>query len=98
MRPLGNARHHFWLVQRMAGLNGLDLAGARARGDLDQETWADVVERCRGCDWTEGCERFLTKGVLAKRDGAEWPKQCRNRMSLAGLKVLEEMDADHEIQ
>ena len=95
MRPLGETRRHFWLVQRMADVSGLDLARASARGDLDQETWADVVQRCRGCVWTEGCERFLQRG---HEDGFEWPEKCLNRLSLATLKAFEEMDNDHEIQ
>jgi len=88
MKPLGDARRHFWLAQRMARNGGLDLAGAKARGDLDQESWARMVQRCRGCDWTTGCERFLAFG-----QGVETlPVNCRNRRQFRALKVVEEME------
>ena len=94
MKPLGKVRRHYWLVKRMAGLNGLDLAQASARGDLDQEAWADVVQRCRTCVWTAGCERYLARA----EGGEDLPEKCLNRVSLATLRAVEEMDNGHEIQ
>lgn len=58
MKPLGDMRRHFWLVQKMAQVQGLDLVGALARGDLDQADWAGMVTRCRGCDGAEQCARI----------------------------------------
>lgn len=83
MRPLGDVRRHFWLVQRMAKLHELDLSQAQARGDIDQETWSKMVERCRGCAWPEGCERFLRRGEALEG----LPGNCRNRERFAGLLV-----------
>ena len=91
MRSLGDARRHFWLAQQMARLHGLDLAEARARGDLDQATWAGMVQRCRACEWTEGCERYLARGKARE----SLPEGCLNRMRLATLKACEEMELSH---
>ncbi len=87
-RPLGETRRHFWLAQRMARLHDLDLAEAAARGDLDQETWAAMVQCCRGCGWTPGCERFLERGQ--RRD--DLPEGCCNRVRLGALRACEEME------
>ncbi|MEZ5716201.1 MAG: DUF6455 family protein [Paracoccaceae bacterium] len=92
MRPLGEMRTHYWLAQRMAGRHALDLSEAAARGDLDQETWAGVVQRCRGCGWTEGCERFLARGDLAPDPRESWPETCPNRTLFASLKVMEKLE------
>ena len=94
LRPLGETRRHFWLAQRMAGLHGLDLAGAGARGDLDQATWAAMVQHCRGCAWTEGCERYLGRGEAADA----LPEGCVNRLRFATLRACEEMELCHETQ
>lgn len=94
MRPLGETRRHFWLAQKMAGLHGLDLARGSARGDLDQETWAAMVQRCRGCDWTGGCERYLSRGEALD----SLPEGCRNRLGFATLKACEEMENHDERQ
>lgn len=74
MKPLGDMRRHFWLAQKMARAQGLDLAGAMARGDLNQAEWAGIVARCQGCNGSETCARALA------RDGLdEVPDYCRNR-------------------
>ena len=72
----------------MARAGGLNLAGARARGDMDQACWAGIVERCRGCGWTCECERFLSRS--ARIDSL--PEKCRNRIQFGALKALEEME------
>jgi rubrerythrin len=47
------------MAQRMAKTTGADLVSAFDKGELDQHEWAQMVHNCRGCDWTEGCERWL---------------------------------------
>lgn len=85
MKPLGDRKRHYWLAQRMAKTTGTDLAGVHAAGALSQERWAEMVEACRGCDWTEGCERWL-----AKTDGAsEVPASCPNCGAFLELKQAE---------
>ncbi len=85
MKPLGETTRHFWLAQRMAKLHDVDLVGAVGRGDLDQEDWARMVTRCRGCDWTEGCDRFLARGEA----GEDLPEGCENRARMARLRALQ---------
>ncbi|MDQ2095671.1 DUF6455 family protein [Rhodalgimonas zhirmunskyi] len=85
MKPLGETKRHFWLAQRMAKLHDVDLVGAVARGDLAQEEWAGMVTRCRGCEWTEGCTRFLEQGEAHD----DLPHDCRNRVRMAELLALQ---------
>ena len=92
MKPLGDARTHYWLAKRMAGLHAVDLARAARQGDLDQVTWAGLVQRCRGCDWTAGCERYLSRGEVTPEAGAVWPEGCPNRAVFASLKAIEELE------
>ena len=92
MKPLGETRKHFWLAQKMADLHDLDLAQAHGRGDLDQATWAGIVQSCRACDWTDGCERYLSRGEALE----SLPDGCANRMRFATLKACEEMEFGHE--
>ena len=91
MKPLGDQNTHFWLAQRMAQLTETDLVAAMDAAQLTQEDWARMVQECRGCDWAEGCEKFL-----ALQDGepvAEAPETCRNSERFAALKAaLEEME------
>lgn len=83
MKPLGHPVTHFWKVNRMARVTGVDLSAAHEQGDMSSAEWADVVTRCRGCEWTEGCERFLQNHV----DGdAEPPKACANHDLFKALK------------
>lgn len=87
MHPLGETRKHVLLAQRMARLNGVALTQAVAEGNLDQEGWAGMVQRCRGCDWVAGCERFLDAGER----GDTPPENCRNRLQFGVLKALADM-------
>ncbi|MDQ2090131.1 DUF6455 family protein [Marimonas arenosa] len=98
MKPLGGTRQHFWLAKRMAGQHALDLAQAMARGDLDQSDWAKVVQRCRECDWTGGCRRYLARGEGAKQAAEKWPGGCPNRAVFATLKAMEELENTYERQ
>ncbi|EPX79808.1 DUF6455 family protein [Salipiger mucosus] len=80
--PLGDRTEHYWLVQRMARANGTDLVAAMEAGVLDQEAWAGMVERCRGCAWADGCHRWLDRPGDALRDT---PEGCENRARFATL-------------
>ncbi len=82
MKPLGNSTKHFWLAQRMAKKGDADLVAAFERGELSQEEWAGMVTRCRSCDWSKGCERFLAQGGPTDT----LPEQCLNRERFAELK------------
>ncbi len=85
-RKLGARLKHFWLAQRMAKRTGVDLSTAYETGDLTQNEWSKLVTRCRGCDWAEGCQRFLNAG------GAELrpiPVTCENSDTLQRLKYIQ---------
>lgn len=83
MKPLGDTLRHYWLAQRMAKQNGLDLAQAQDQGLLPQRDWAAMVHRCRGCAWTEGCDRWLD----ALEHGADLPDECANHDRFAALRT-----------
>lgn len=83
--PLGDERHHYWLVRRMAKATGVDLAAAHEAGELPQELWSDMVQRCRGCGWEReggGCARWLSLQVPGE---ATAPEPCVNRDRLDAL-------------
>ena len=88
MKPLGDAKRHYWLVQRMAGLSEVDLVRAKVAGDMSQQDWAGIVENCRGCDWVKGCERYLDRGQASETP----PENCLNRLFLTSLKAIEELE------
>ncbi|MEM1077766.1 MAG: DUF6455 family protein [Pseudomonadota bacterium] len=83
-QKLGDTTEHFWLIQRMAKTAGLDLAEAMHQGALDQEDWAAMVNRCRGCAWAEGCHRWLD--VVDQRSDSA-PEPCLNRARMTELKT-----------
>lgn len=92
MKPLGDQNTHFWLAQRMAQLTETDLVRAMETAQLTQEDWAAMVEDCRGCDWTDGCQKFLTLRADQKIDSA--PDTCRNHERFAALKAaIEEIES-----
>lgn len=82
----------------MAGLHAVDLAQAAARGDLKQASWAEMVQRCRGCDWTGGCQRYLARGEGSKKPTGLWPEGCPNRARFAALKAMDELEQTDENQ
>lgn len=81
--PLGDEKVHYWLVQGMARATGIDLVAAMDDGLLSSEAWADVVQRCRGCDWQRdggGCSRWL---ALQEPGAAHVPDTCENKSIFA---------------
>ena len=91
MQILGDQTVHYWLAQRMAKITETDLVAAMDRVGLTQEDWAEMVRSCQGCDWSEGCPRWLDrqdKPVNIAPDG------CVNRDRFAALKsALEAQEA-----
>lgn len=80
MHALGNPITHFWLVQDMAQAAGVDLAAARREHRLSVEDWAAMVTRCRGCQWTDGCQSWLAaQGTDAADAAPQAPPACANR-------------------
>lgn len=90
MKPLGDTRSHFWRIQRMAQVTETDLSAAMAQAELSSAEWAEMVEACRGCDWAEGCERWLA--AHSAESEAMPPRTCRNRDRFERLRAaLEEV-------
>ena len=89
-RVLGDENEHYWLVQRMARATGVDLVEATKAGVLSQEEWAGIVTRCRSCQWSEGCQSWLSEPVDEERP---FPETCINRKRLAALKT--ELETAH---
>ncbi|TCL08853.1 hypothetical protein BXY66_0894 [Shimia isoporae] len=83
MKPLGKAPEHLMKIRSMAKVAGADLQGAAEDGVLSQEDWARMVEKCRACDWDEGCARFLARGRL--EGPVDIPEGCVNRDRLMEL-------------
>jgi len=84
LTPLGTLNRHYWLAVTMAKASGADLVQAYADGRLSAEEWADVVHRCRGCDWVQQCECWLGK--------SEWgaqtvPSACMNAEVFEWIKL-----------
>ena len=71
---LGPERAHYWRVLGMAQAVGVDLAEEMAAGRLTQAGWAEMVHRCRGCDWADDCSHWLD----ARPDAPSAPAPCRN--------------------
>ena len=84
-RPLGPARAHYWLVQRMARATGADPAGAWAEGRLSASEWKAMVERCRSCEEPDRCLRWLEARELQGGAPDAARPRCRNRDRLAEL-------------
>ena len=90
MKPLGDTNSHFWLVQRMAQATQTDLVAAMERAELSNTDWAEMVQSCRGCDWTKGCQRWLAQQGEQAEEAA--PEPCRNRARFLRLQAaLEEV-------
>lgn len=91
MKPLGETKSHYWLVQRMAQATETDLVTAMERAELSNADWAEMVQSCRGCDWTEGCKRWLGGAEGQASEAA--PEPCLNRARFLRLKAaLEEVE------
>lgn len=74
-RPLGSANRHYWMALSMAKTTGADLQKALKTGLITHADWAQAVHRCRGCQWTEGCDAWM---AAQQRGAAKIPVVCRN--------------------
>lgn len=83
MKPLGNSMEHYWRVIDMANAVGVDLTEARESGALSEELWADMVQLCRSCQWTDGCAGFLDKATGDQMA----PFNCLNAKRFEALKL-----------
>lgn len=85
-KPLGDPVTHLWLARSMARAAGIDLGARQAAGELRQQDWADMIQRCRGCDFARagGCRDWL-RGRTAGAAAAAVPAACANAATFHGL-------------
>ena len=85
MTVLGDARRHFWLTIGMSRRLGVDLNEAIRDDVLTTMEYTDLVNRCRGCAWADGCESWQ-----AAHPGAvsEVPENCVNTEMWKRLRVV----------
>lgn len=76
MTQLGDARRHFWLTIGMSRRLGVDLNEAIREERLSTTGYTDMVTRCRGCSWADGCETWQEANFGAV---SEAPHSCPNR-------------------
>lgn len=75
LRPLGDENRHYWMAVKMAKATGTDLQSALEEGRISHQDWADLVQRCRGCAWVEGCACWMARQEAGT---AEVPQACPN--------------------
>lgn len=74
---------HAALVDRMAGLHGIDLQELVLRGQMDAGVLSDAVLRCSGCENPEGCSAWMSTQLTPIENG---PAICRNSELFSSLK------------
>ena len=82
MKPMGDARQHYWRTLKMAKALGVPLATALDDGRLTQADYAKMIEKCRRCPHPGQCEALLAKGECLD----EAPDFCCNREILMALR------------
>lgn len=84
MQPMGDIHAHYWLTLGMARAVGVNLTKALQEGQITRDQYADIVTRCRSCQWCEGCTNWLAQ----QTDIAETvPKTCANYETFKVLKT-----------
>lgn len=85
--PLGDEKRHYWLAVEMAQKTGADMQAALETGVLSAQDWAGLVQRCRGCNWAEGCDCWMKDQAVGD---ADVPAACPNAEIFA--RVIEAQD------
>lgn len=84
MKPMGDVNFHYWLTLGMAKAVGVNLTDALHKGRISRAQYADIVTRCRGCEWGGDCTNWLAKqSCLAE----EVPKTCANHETFKALRA-----------
>jgi hypothetical protein len=87
MQTLGDPLRHLRLMARMGKVVGADLSASFAAGDFDQQDWAAMITRCRGCSEVHRCERFLAAHEQTDSPRSIAPMEgCRNAARLTALR------------
>lgn len=83
MAPKGDPKVHYWHVQRMAKSLGCDMAQVMSEGRLSSEDWMAMVERCRDCQSTCACRRWLRAAELEDAPREAAMPGCENALVFA---------------
>lgn len=71
----------------MARGTDVDLVSAFSEGRITSVSWAEMVDRCRACDWVDGCQAWVQRSNAPR----PIPPQCHNHTRLALLKSEQEL-------
>lgn len=83
MKQLGDVHYHYWLTLGMARAVGVSLTDALYEGQISRRQYADIVTRCRLCEWNCGCTEWLAR----QTDIAdEVPESCVNHDTFVALR------------
>lgn len=82
MNSLGQVMTHMRRVLLMGQKTGVDLVAIHRNGRMTHAEWADMIHRCRGCEWAESCGDWLE----AQDQTAEVPGKCPNRKRFAEIR------------
>lgn len=74
IKPLGDARDHYWMTMKMGDALGRSLVDAWNDGRLTPEGYAAMIAKCRGCSAPDACARLL-EGRPALEEA---PAYCAN--------------------
>lgn len=81
IKPLGDARHHYWMTIKMGDALGKPLDQAWAEARLTPDRYDAMITRCRGCDGAQSCARLLDARPALDTP----PAYCANRAVWAEL-------------
>ena len=82
MQVLGNPLVHLRLLGRMGKTVGADLVQAFEDDKIDNEAWAKMITKCRGCDIPQQCQAWLEENEQADAP----PPECCNAAVLLQLR------------
>lgn len=72
---LGDPALHFFITRSVARAMGVNLGDALRTGQLQADTYARMVTRCRGCALVGKCQSWLAKSAVPH---SAPPEHCPN--------------------
>lgn len=80
---LGDPALHFFITRSVARAMGLNLGDALRTGQLEADTYARMVTRCRGCGLVGACQNWLASSSVQHSTP---PEHCPNAGEFRALK------------
>jgi len=72
MQMLGDPLYHLRLLGRMGRTVGADLVQAFEVGEIDSETWTQMITNCRACPYPHKCQAWLDATEQAAGPPSGW--------------------------